>query len=312
MGYVLCLLIGFFVSFLIFDPRRVKRLQENEKIKSTNQYLHEENKKIREDCVQQQKKLDDLLFKYKSLQDNINESAEEYKKAKVSEAEIFVERETKKIEEVFSRYKAEYQQEYLELMATSAENFRVEIAQMAADKAQLAKTLDELRSSVNAAVETAKRDADEKNKELFYCINLSSSDLEEIKKLREIIPLLKNPEALNKVVWKVYYENPTSDLIGRIIGKDTKTGIYKITNLQNQMCYVGQAVDVGARWKQHIKRGIGAETPTRNKLYPAMQEFGLTSFTFELIEECDRNILDEREDFWQDFYHAKDYGYSIK
>ena len=48
---------------------------------------------------------------------------------------------------------------------------------MAADKAQLAKTLDELRSSVNAAVETAKRDADEKNKELFYCINLSSSDL---------------------------------------------------------------------------------------------------------------------------------------
>ena len=124
-------------------------------------------------------------------------------------------------------------------MASSAEDFRIEIAQMAADKAQLAKVLEELRNSVNAAVESAKRQADEKNKELFYCINLSSSDIEEIKKLQEIIPMLKNPEALNKVVWKVYYENPTSDLIGRVIGKDVKTGIYKITNLQNQMCYVG-------------------------------------------------------------------------
>lgn len=78
------------------------------------------------------------------------------------------------------------------------------------------------------------------------------------------------------------------------------------------MCYVGQAVDMGSRWKQHIKRGLGAETPTRNKLYPAMAEFGLTSFTFELIEECDRDNLDEKEDFWQDYYHAKDFGYSIK
>ena len=312
MGYILCVLIGFFISFLIFNPRKIKILKINEKIKATNQHLHEENKRLKDECNAQQQFLDDLIFKQKHLQENINDSVEEYKKAKVSEAEIFVERETKKIEELYSQYKAEYKQEYLNLMASSAEDFRIEIAQMAADKAQLAKVLEELRNSVNAAVESAKRQADEKNKELFYCINLSSSDIEEIKKLQEIIPMLKNPEALNKVVWKVYYENPTSDLIGRVIGKDVKTGIYKITNLQNQMCYVGQAVDVGARWKQHIKRGIGAETPTRNKLYPAMQEFGITSFTFELIEECDRNSLDEREDFWQDYYHAKDYGYSIK
>ena len=89
-------------------------------------------------------------------------------------------------------------------------------------------------------------------------------------------------------------------------------GIYKITNLENQMCYVGQAADVASRWRQHIKRGLGAEAPTRNKLYPAMSEFGVENFTFELLEECDRDALDAREDYWQDFYHAKDFGYSIK
>ena len=66
------------------------------------------------------------------------------------------------------------------------------------------------------------------------------------------------------------------------------------------------------RWRQHIKRGIGAESATRNKLYPAMQEIGVENFTFEVIEECERSLLDEREDYWQDFYKAKEFGYSIK
>ena len=39
---------------------------------------------------------------------------------------------------------------------------------------------------------------------------------------------------------------------------------------------------------------------------------GLENFTFEIIEECSREKLNEREDYWQEFYHAKEYGYSIK
>lgn len=63
---------------------------------------------------------------------------------------------------------------------------------------------------------------------------------------------------------------PLNDLIGRIIGKETKCGIYKLTNTKNKKVYIGQAVSVSDRWKQHVKRGVGAETPTRNKLYPEM------------------------------------------
>ena len=44
------------------------------------------------------------------------------------------------------------------------------------------------------------------------------------------------------------------------------------------------------------------ETPTQNKLYPAMAKFGAENFTFQVIEEItDRNLLDEREDYWQGF-----------
>ena len=78
------------------------------------------------------------------------------------------------------------------------------------------------------------------------------------------------------------------------------------------MCYVGQSNQIGERFKQHIKRGLGAETATKNKLYPAMKEFGVENFSFEIIEECDLNLLNEKEQYWQEVFHAKDFGYSIK
>lgn len=123
---------------------------------------------------------------------------------------------------------------------------------------------------------------------------------------------MRNAEPINKVIWKVYYEKPYTDLIGRVIGSGTHTGIYKITNIENNMCYVGQAANLSERWRQHIKRGVGAEAPTRNKLYPAMEEFGVENFTFEVIEECDRAKLDAQEDYWQEYFKAKEFGYSIK
>ena len=146
----------------------------------------------------------------------------------------------------------------------------------------------------------------------FYRLQLSQEDLDEISKLREVLPYLRDKEPLNKVIYKVYYEKPYTDLVGRVIGQGRHTGIYKITNIENGMCYVGQAVDLRERWRQHIKRGVGADPPTRNKLYPAMLASGVENFTFEVIEECSEAELDQKEQFWQEYFHTKDYGYSIK
>ena len=43
-----------------------------------------------------------------------------------------------------------------------------------------------------------------------------------------------------------------------------------------------------------------------------MYSLGVENFSFEIIEECSRAKLNEREDYLQDFFHAKDFGYSIK
>jgi hypothetical protein len=193
---------------------------------------------------------------------------------------------------------------------TEAFHNRIEIAKFELNEVQ--QKIEDLKKKIAASVEANKRAEELKNKSDFYKLNISDIDKQEIKKLREVEPYLRNSEPLNKVIWKCYYENPTTDLIGRVIGSGVHTGIYKITNLENQMCYIGQAANLAERWKQHIKRGIGADPPTRNKLYPAMLSIGVENFSFEVIEECDRSMLDSREDYWQDFFKAKEFGYSIK
>lgn len=43
-----------------------------------------------------------------------------------------------------------------------------------------------------------------------------------------------------------------------------------------------------------------------------MKKFGPEAFMFEIIEECDKSKLEDREKFWQDFFKAKTFGFSIK
>ena len=207
---------------------------------------------------------------------------------------------------------ASYDTIYTETLADAVKGFQQHMAQITAAREEAEIQLQNLQNAINVATEAAKRDEQKRQEKNFYRLTLPDSDLNEIAQLRAVEPFLRDKEALNKVIWKVYYEKPYTDLIGRVLGQGIKTGIYKITNIENQMCYVGQAVDVASRWRQHIKRGIGAEAPTRNKLYPAMMAIGVENFTFELLEECDREKLDIQEDYWQEFFHAKDFGYSIK
>lgn len=91
---------------------------------------------------------------------------------------------------------------------------------------------------------------------------------------------------------------------------EIKTGIYKITNLLTGDCYIGQAIDINKRWKEHCKCGLGIDTPLGNKLYKAMMDYGLQNFAFEILEECPKQQLNEKEKFFIELYQAKDFGYN--
>lgn len=292
-----------------------KIIEESQRLLQTQNQLNEKISNLNNDYNSLIKEIDFLKDKKKILDDNYQQAslnAEMYcKKANELASEKFAQ-SAEQMAQKYQQAEDNYQQEYLKVIEESTKEYTNLIIQKQEELNKISQELVEAKAKQNAIVEANKRAEEVKQKEQFYKLNLSEIDIEEIKKLRSIIPYLRSAEPINKVIWKVYYEKSYTDLIGRVIGQGIHTGIYKITNIENQKCYIGQAVNIADRWKQHIKRGVGAEAPTRNKLYPAMYELGPEQFTFEILEECDKSLLDSREDYWQEFYQAKEFGYSIK
>jgi hypothetical protein len=100
-----------------------------------------------------------------------------------------------------------------------------------------------------------------------------------------------NPIVLSKLIWTQYFQKQMTELCDRVLSKKTICGIYKITNLLTEQCYIGQSVNIADRWKQHCKCGLGIDASSTNKLYNAMQKDGVWNFTFELLEECPKELL---------------------
>lgn len=292
-----------------------KIIEESQRLLQIQNQLNEKISNLNNDYNSLIKEIDFLKDKKKILDDNYQQASLNAEMYCQKANELASEKFAQSAEQMAQRYQQaedNYQQEYLKAIEESTKEYTNLIIQKQEELNKISQELVEAKAKQNAIVEANKRAEEVKQKEQFYKLNLSEIDIEEIKKLRSIIPYLRSAEPINKVIWKVYYEKSYTDLIGRVIGQGIHTGIYKITNIENQKCYIGQAVNIADRWKQHIKRGVGAETPTRNKLYPAMYELGPENFTFEVLEECEKTKLDEREDYWQEFYQAKEFGYSIK
>lgn len=322
MPYLLCLislLIGGAIVYFILQPK-IKKTKEydlnieklNNNLYAEKQQLEKVTKDLQIELGSLQGKRDEIQSSISALEQQAKESADIFYQKNMELAQTNLDKSLENASNYYNAQAEQYQNDYQNIMADCAQSISNLIAEKKIELDKLDKAIQEQQKKVDASVEASKRAEEIRAKNDFYKLVLPVEDLDEIKELHEVGKHLRNPEPLNKVIWKCYYEKPTTDLIGRVIGLGVHTGIYKITNLNNNMCYVGQAVNLADRWKQHIKRGIGAETPTRNKLYPAMLAIGVENFSFEVIEECSRDQLDAREDYWQDYFKAKEFGYSIK
>ena len=81
-------------------------------------------------------------------------------------------------------------------------------------------------------------------------------------------------------------------------------GIYKVTNKINGKVYIGQSVDIGRRWREHMT--------TKDDIYfhKAIQKYGVENFEWEVIEQCKKKDLDEREIYWIEYYDSFNKGYN--
>lgn len=170
--------------------------------------------------------------------------------------------------------------------------------------------LAQIQSTRAAAIEANRKEKEIENNLSFYCVCLTKEEIEDIETLNRIKSKLHQPRILCMLIWSTYYQKPMNTLCNNVLSAATKTGIYKITNQLTKQCYIGQAVDIAARWKQHAKCGLGIDTPATNRLYKAMLEDGLHNFSFELLEECSKELLNEKEKFYIGLYASNEFGYN--
>jgi len=86
-------------------------------------------------------------------------------------------------------------------------------------------------------------------------------------------------------------------------------GIYRIKNLVNNKCYYGSSKQIEKRFDRH-KRELKNNIHINCILQRAWDKYGENNFIFEIVEECDINVLLETEQKYLDL--QPDYNIGIK
>lgn len=171
--------------------------------------------------------------------------------------------------------------------------------------------LDRIVSSIQSLREANKRELERQSSSTFYNIQISEGAKNAIQQIENILPFIdiENRETVYKIIWANYYKNPTAELFSRLKLNKECCGIYKITNKKDNKVYIGQSVNIEDRLRNHIKAGLGINS-SNNKLYTAMKKDRIENFSFEVIELCEKNRLNERERYYIQVYNSVEDGYN--
>ena len=295
------LLIG--ISICIFIVTHTTK--KNTEIELENKKRLEKLERLRIEQTAQEQNLVLLKNNINTLNNSIQEKNEELNRLhqqSINSLEV----EKQLSEQAFDNYFKTLDQQYDKTdkeYAAKVQSCEKELSLVQAD-------LDKMREMRAAAQQALLKEQEIKENKDNYRLIPTDADLADIKTLERVKRQLNKPRILSMLIWQTYWQPIAKRQFPIIIKAKTATGIYKITNIITEQCYIGQAIDIYKRWSQHAKCGLGIDTPPGNKLYKAIQEYGLENFTFEVLTECNSTELDEKEKYFISLYQADIFGYN--
>ncbi len=90
---------------------------------------------------------------------------------------------------------------------------------------------------------------------------------------------------------------------------DKNTGIYRILNITNNKCYVGSSISLHHRKNEHF-RDLRKNVHHSVKLQRAYNKYGYDKFSFEVLENCTKEELKIKEEFWIKELKTYKFGYN--
>ena len=295
-------------------------IQQNNTIEEKNKELRQISESLKIEKIMVSNQLNDLQNEHKrekerlqDLQNTINttinnqnqlaQTAYENYCENLENKKRIKEQEILESEEWLNKALEKHQEEVLNNMEILDSKYKKE-------KDKIEEDLEQLKATRAAIIQANIKEKEIEENSTFYCLTISEIDKADIKMLENIKSQLNKPRVLSMLIWSTFFQKPMTTLCNNIIGTSTVTGIYKITNQVTKECYIGQSVDISKRWKDHAKCGLGVDTPAGNKLYKAMQTYGIWNFSWEVLEQCSKDLLDEKEKYYIELYDSYNFGYN--
>lgn len=277
---IIILLIAL-ICFLIINRIKIEEINKNEEQK----YLE---------------KIDKLKLEYQALEDNFKKEEASFSNNLNSQKEILYQN--------FYEQKNQLEQEFI-AWQTQRELILKEKEQ---EKENAEKALNEkilaFQRDRDLIIQIQKEQEQKEKESSFFKLNFSENQLKDIKKILLMTQELLNPQILYKLIWSEYYQKPLKELSLRVLGEKPVSGIYKITNTINGKIYIGRSTNVQDRWVQHIKSALEIGTIAKTQLYKEMKNYGIENFSFELLEKCDKNQLNEKEKYYIALFKTNEWG----
>ena len=295
MNWAIFLLL---VAFTIVCYLYVIERNKNTEVQQKNKQIEEENNIILNRNALLKKEQTELIKDINEKQDILKQSKDITNQAFESYCDVL------------DMDYQEKEQEYADSAALLAQSYETRQAEILSQIDIYQKDLDKIRATQAAAIQARIREQEIEKNTSFYTLELAEIDKKEIHILQSIETELRDPRPIRMAIWNAYYLKKANELYARVVGNTDTCGIYKITNITTNMCYIGQARNIKERWREHMKCGLGIDTPANNQLYRDMKKQGLSNFTFEILEQCPVAELNEKEAFYINTYDSKNYGYN--
>lgn len=227
--FIICVIL-FAISF--YNIGRRKTVQEKE---ISYQKELKEKEKIELDLKNKRQQLEQINKEYADkkqiIEDTSNIAQREYDSRQKALEE--------KYDFLNQKIKLDYDKSYEELQQRYLKHKELYDEQIS----RYNKELESIKNTRAAAIKAYQLEVMSQEEKNQFRLDISDTDLNDVEVLNTVRPRLNKPRILSMLIWQTFWQPLAKKKFPMILGKDRVCGIYKITNLKDQKCYIGQAVN---------------------------------------------------------------------
>ena len=316
------ILIGILIiESIVFGILLSKKVKFNYNIKLQNEQLASEKENLNKDIQTQKILIQEYNNKILKIQEdykkelnkkteNLNNYFENQKQLRQSELDTAFERQERERKENLNLRMREMTQQAQENVWKAEKEAEQEINNFKKAQQDIADVTffqEERFESLLAPIRQYEMD---RQARLFYTIQVPDEYKEDITFLvTTVSQKVQHPDIINKLVWAEYVK-PYLDQTFKRINIEDKPGIYKLTNLENNKCYIGKSTNIKKRIGDHFKSSVGIKTIADQAVHHEIWKTGFWNWTIEAIIYCDKEQLNDLEKYYINFFKSNSFGYN--